>query len=724
MNKIRRSFEFCLAALLVFSTARAEDYRLIITYPNASNEWGRRLASGENKTVMKIQYIDLDADNDYKITAFSVRPLTDQGDWYIDSLQLWKNIDNYSGSLDRGTDSLINTQSMIGLDALITSNVPMPFSIGSELILDDTTTFFITMIAQNWSTNDPEDHEITTQNGAQVGITVNKDDADIVILQIDDNPAGTSNAWSGDETKYFTVQAVNLPVYIYNRNKTAEEDSNMFYSNYRALDDNDTSKAQIITDLTIEAHVFLPHDGSVNGDSLSYASFKVGWNNQYLELDSIAFGDLWDGKQYQDNGWEESGYGESTLPGDTTLSVVRFEAVVIGNSMSPENYVDIANNSLGVFYFKVLKPGVSQLFLSNVLILDQWGIPYHCYRNLQNNTDDAAEPYDAWSKQLLGDLAGDEGTLADGLCDGLIDPVYDITLFADYIWMNADSAHWYARFDVGDSASHDPDVLSPDDTTNFFDLMVIGTNYYRTLQGDFSQKTVVFTDTPELALNVTWPDQKPDRCQVRLDMKNIPELVSAHCKLTFDPANYSLTELKLSDWITESSSQNILLYPTEELVNGIVDVNFLALEKPISGEGCFLTAEFEKIGTVTGSIQLDYADLRDRNCQQIVLNINTRSEPVVISDYFLMECYPNPFNPVTNLRYSIPEGNIGFYQISVYDLQGKRVSDLVRNYHSAGQYHLSWNGLNNLNVPVSSGIYFIRVEGADILKNYKITLMR
>ncbi|MDO9547631.1 MAG: T9SS type A sorting domain-containing protein, partial [Candidatus Marinimicrobia bacterium] len=587
-----------------------------------------------------------------------------------------------------------------------------------------TTTFFVTMIVQDWRTEDQEDLEITDQHGAQLGITVDKAGGDIVVVHTDGSSAGTSNAWSGDVKKLFTVQAVNLPVYIYNRNRTAEEDSNMFFSNYRALDGSVESKAQIITDLTIEAHVFLPHNGNLSGDSLSYASFKIGWNNQYLELDSIAFGDLWDGKQYQDNGWEESGYGETTLPGDTSISVVRFESVVIGNSLSPRNYVDIANNSLGIFYFKVLKPGVCPLFLSDVLILDQWGIPYHCYRNLQNDADDTAEKYDAWSKQILGDFAGDAGSLIDGECDGLIDPFYDITLFADYIWMNADSAGWYARFDVGDSASHDPDELSPDDTTNFFDLMVIGTNYYRTLQGDFSQKTVLFTATPALLFNVAGNVSKPDIYQAKLDMKNIPELVSAHLKLTFDPVNYRLTELKLGDWVTESTSQNILLYSPRELEKGILDINFLALVKPISGEGRFLTVDFEKTGFEAGSIQLDYVDLRDRNCQQLALNIDIQQVPAIISSYFLMDCYPNPFNPVANLSYSIPNGCGGNYRISVYDLQGKLVRELSHNYHSAGQYHLAWNGRNHLNIPVGSGIYFIRVEGTELLKNFKITLLR
>ncbi|MCK4641240.1 MAG: T9SS type A sorting domain-containing protein, partial [Candidatus Marinimicrobia bacterium] len=649
--------------------------------------------------------------------------VTDQPVWYIDSLQLWKNTDNYPGSLDINADSLIDAISVSKL-AVAAPGSPTSdttFSLGSDLILDaGKTTFFVTMIVREWRTeNDLEDMEITDQHGAQLGITVDKAAGDIEVVHTDGTGAGTSNAWAGDVTKLFTVQAINLPVII--RNGIVSEDSNMFYPNYLAIDGSDESKAQTMRTLTIEAHVFLPHDGSVNGDSLSYASFKIGWKSHYLDtLGSIVFGDVWDGKQYQGEGWDTGSYG---IIEDDTVQTRRFEAIVMGNFTSPQNYVGIANNSLGVFYFKVKEPGICPLFLSNIRILDQWGIPYHCYQKLQNEND--ADTADAWSKQILGDFADSKGTLIDGNCDGLIEPFDDVTLFADFFWLDSLSDNWYARFDVGsDSTTYNPDNLRPDGKTDFFDLMVIGTNYYRTLRGDFSQKAVVYKDLPELAFNVTGNTNKPNIYRAKLDMKNIPEIVSAHLKLTFDPANYMLSDLKLGDWVTESSSQNILLYPPEELEKGIVDVNFLALEKPISGEGCFLTAEFEKIGAETGLIQLDHADLRDRNCQQVALDIDVQPEPVVISDYFLMECYPNPFNPVTNLSYLIPEGSNGFYRISVCDLQGKLVRELAHNYHSGGQYHLNWNGLNHLNVPVSSGIYFIRVEGANILKNYKITLMR
>lgn len=717
MNKIWKNIAFCLAFLLAISGLRAEDYRLIITYPNASNEWGRRLASGENKTVLKIQFIDLDDANDYKLTRFSVRPFTDQDEWYIDSLQLWKNVDNYPGSLDRRADSLMGTINLVNLDVLTTNMTAMPFPLGGQLVLPDTATFFVTMIAQNWFTDDPEDREITVQNGAQIGITVDKSADDIVILRTD-NSSGTANDWAGDESKIFTVQAVNLPVYIYNN----ELDSNQFYAHYLSLDGSPASRAQKLTDLTIAAHVFLPYDGRADGDNLSYASFKIGWSNQHLQLDSIAFGDLWDDKQYQDEGWDGSGYGETTLPGDTTISVVRFEAVVMGNSSSPENYVGIANNSVAVFYFKVLKPGVSPLFLSDIRILDQWGIPYHCYRHIQNDADDTAEKYDAWVKMILGDFADSRGTFTDGKCDGEINPAHDVTLFADYFWMNADSADWYSRFDIGDSTSHNPDELSPDDTTNFYDLMVIGTNYYRTLRGDFNQKPVTFTEKPQVHLYIS--DNKTDRefLQVNLEMENIPELVSGQIKLCFDPENVTFKGLLSGDWA--ATPQNVLLHAPGELKKGILDINFLALGKPVSGSGCFLQADFEKIGPGTAKIRLDYIDLRDRDCQQLAVNIDGQADPVVPADYFLAECFPNPFNPVVNLTYQIPAKNAGVYRISVFDLQGRLIRDLSDDYHAAGQYHLVWDGLNGEQMPVSSGLYIVRFDGNCISKNYKITLLR
>lgn len=721
MSKVFKYAGLCFLFLLFHGTLKAEDYRWIITYPTATNAWSRRIASGENKTVIKLQFIDLDGNNDYKMTQLHVRPFTSAAGWYIETLELWVNTDNYPGSLDRDADSLV-ASAAVSIAVQSSPTNPVAFSLpGDVWLLDDTTTFFVAMVVQDWRTNDPEDQEITSQNGVTIGITVNKAANDIIVITTTDDYSKTSNNWGGDVTKVFQIQAVNLPVIIYNRNHSAEEDSNMFFPNYLALDTSAESRAQILTDLTFTAHVFLPHVDIVSGDSLSYASFKVGWNNQYLQLDSIAFGDLWDGKQYQENGWDESGYGVTTLPGDTNYSVERFEAIVIGNSSSPQNYVPIANNTLGEFYFKVLKPGVSPLFLADILLLDQWGIPYHCYRQLQNDADETAEKYDAWSKQIPGDFCGTID-LTDGHCDAVVDPFTDISLFADHLWLNPDSAEWYYRFDIGDSASHDPDAINRDDTTNFFDLMVIAANYYRSLRGEFSQKKISYADEPVITWDWHKTASNSSQYLLQLNMKNILQLACAHLILKFNPEEIEYCSMQAGAWVDHFAPQSIWLNSPGQLANGYLDINFVALEQPPAGEGEFVKIYFRQKKESYPEIGLSLVDLRDLNCRQI--QVNTQSTVAIPSAVFLLECYPNPFNPSAELRYWIPVGGAGNYRIALFDLRGRQVVELVNQYHQVGNYRLTWNGLDQLGIPVASGVYIVRVSGQKIHKNYKITLMR
>ena len=72
-------------------------------------------------------------------------------------------------------------------------------------------------------------------------------------------------------------------------------------------------------------------------------------------------------------------------------------------------------------------------------------------------------------------------------------------------------------------------------------------------------------------------------------------------------------------------------------------------------------------------------------------------------NYSLGKAYPNPFNPSTNIEFSIE--NDGYTKVSVYNLQGKLIEDLVDDYKSSGNYDVVWNATN-----YSSGVYFIRMN--------------
>ncbi|MCH7613924.1 MAG: T9SS type A sorting domain-containing protein, partial [Candidatus Marinimicrobia bacterium] len=73
--------------------------------------------------------------------------------------------------------------------------------------------------------------------------------------------------------------------------------------------------------------------------------------------------------------------------------------------------------------------------------------------------------------------------------------------------------------------------------------------------------------------------------------------------------------------------------------------------------------------------------------------------------------YPNPFNPVTNIIYDVGfnEGPRQKINVIVYNLLGQHVNTLVNDYKDIGRYTARWDGKDQFGIPVSSGIYFVRM---------------
>ncbi len=84
--------------------------------------------------------------------------------------------------------------------------------------------------------------------------------------------------------------------------------------------------------------------------------------------------------------------------------------------------------------------------------------------------------------------------------------------------------------------------------------------------------------------------------------------------------------------------------------------------------------------------------------------------------------YPNPFNPVVNLEYRLSSDDR--LMVEVYDLLGKKVTDLFRGSQSAGVHKLSWKGKDRAGRTVSSGIYLIRIQNNQDVFVKKVILMR
>jgi hypothetical protein len=78
--------------------------------------------------------------------------------------------------------------------------------------------------------------------------------------------------------------------------------------------------------------------------------------------------------------------------------------------------------------------------------------------------------------------------------------------------------------------------------------------------------------------------------------------------------------------------------------------------------------------------------------------------------FFLGPAVPNPFNPITQVSFGIPE-SAGLHRarLQVYDVLGRRVATLVDDNLPPGVYQAYWDGKDHHRVAVASGVYFCRL---------------
>ncbi len=88
----------------------------------------------------------------------------------------------------------------------------------------------------------------------------------------------------------------------------------------------------------------------------------------------------------------------------------------------------------------------------------------------------------------------------------------------------------------------------------------------------------------------------------------------------------------------------------------------------------------------------------------------------------LAAAYPNPFNPVTTIRFSLPTR--GFGSIVVYDVRGRQIATLLSEVRDAGEFEVQWNGRNDNGERVASGVYLYQLVTGDVVESRKMVLVK
>ena len=105
-----------------------------------------------------------------------------------------------------------------------------------------------------------------------------------------------------------------------------------------------------------------------------------------------------------------------------------------------------------------------------------------------------------------------------------------------------------------------------------------------------------------------------------------------------------------------------------------------------------------------------------------VANSGTLTGNQIPLSFSLHQNYPNPFNPVTSIKYDLP--NISMVNISVYNMMGRKVKTLVNGIQNPGFKTVQWNAKNELNSPVSAGLYIYTIQADGFKETKRMILLK
>ncbi len=152
---------------------------------------------------------------------------------------------------------------------------------------------------------------------------------------------------------------------------------------------------------------------------------------------------------------------------------------------------------------------------------------------------------------------------------------------------------------------------------------------------------------------------------------------------------------------------------------------------PIVGSSALLKLQFRAIGNTASSTvnhivpsNFFYNDTAITTIGNgyVVLSPYTSNDDQVALPVVSLSAYPNPFNPLTNIAFSVVNSSPAI--IDVFNVKGQRVKRLTNQSYPTGNHNISWNGTDDKDRSMSSGIYFVRLHHDSKTKTIKLLMVK
>ncbi len=144
---------------------------------------------------------------------------------------------------------------------------------------------------------------------------------------------------------------------------------------------------------------------------------------------------------------------------------------------------------------------------------------------------------------------------------------------------------------------------------------------------------------------------------------------------------------------------------------------------------CWISAEEGQWGQISPEFQMAVVPVMNSNKSGnvIVLEYGEQGDalqedkpPVSLVSGLVV--FPNPFNPQTEISFSLPA--CSEVTLSIYDLRGRKIDTLVSGFLTAGTHTVKWGGRNSEGRSQASGVYFCKLKAGSLQYTGRLTLIR
>jgi hypothetical protein len=231
---------------------------------------------------------------------------------------------------------------------------------------------------------------------------------------------------------------------------------------------------------------------------------------------------------------------------------------------------------------------------------------------------------------------------------------------------------------------------------------------------------------PELVIWVEL-DIKPQSCPNPFNTKNKGVLPIAILGtedfdvMTVDPATVLLEGVSPLRWEFKDVSRPVDFREdtcdcTTDTADGYMDLTLKFDHQEVFAALGEVTDREVRILTLTG-MTFDSTEIEGKDCIIIIHKGPSKLSPKMANEFSLDNNYPNPFNPVTQISYTLPED--GPVKLEIYNLLGQKVATLVDEYQQAGQKTVNWEAKD-----FSSGVYFYKLTTDKFTATKKMVLIK